>query len=134
MLFFFNYIEIYVNTEIKIFFDIKYISQRILLMSYGLIGFVMCLLTGIFTSNVTCSEGFRGNVCNMEYNEKLYYDNFFNYYESYKNMLVRLIIIVLGLLTYFGYVYFYTFIIKYYTPIHVIFFLPIQYFIEKTFY
>ena len=102
-------------------------------MCYGLIGFVMCLLTGIFTSNVPCSEGLRGYVCNMVYNEKLYYDNFFNYYESYKNMLVRLIIIVLGLLTYFGYVYFYTFIIKYYTPIHVIFFLPIQYFIEKTF-
>ena len=123
----------YVNTEIKIFFDLKYITQKTLLMCYGLIGFVMCLLTGVFTSNVPCSEGLRGYVCNMVYNEKLYYDNFFNYYESYKNMLVRLIIIVLGLLTYFGYVYFYTLIIKYYTPIHAIFFLPIQYFIEKFF-
>ena len=47
-------------------------------------------------------------------------------------MLIRLIIIFLGLLTYFFYIYYYTSIIKYYTPVHVIFAFPIQYFIEKN--
>ena len=123
----------YVNTQLKVFFDIKYISQRILLISYGIIGTIMCTLIGIFTSTVPCSENLRTYVCNMEYDGKLYYDNFLNYYESWKNMLVRLIVIFLGIITYFPTVFYCTMIIKYFTPIHVIFSFPIQFFIEKTF-
>ena len=61
----------------------------------------MCAITGIFTSTVTCSESLKKYVCNMIYNEKLYYDNFYNYYESGYNMLVRLIVIFFGVLTFF---------------------------------
>ena len=53
----------YVNTEIKIFFDLKYISQGFLLVSYGIAGTIILGLTGIFTSNVTCSEELRTYVC-----------------------------------------------------------------------
>ena len=123
----------YVNTEIKVFLDLKYISQRVLLISYGIAGSFMCLFMGIFTSNVSCSKELENYVCNMTYDGKYYYDNFFNYYESGKNMLVRLIVILLGLLTYFSYVNYCTLIIKILTPIHVIFSFPIQFFIEKTF-
>ena len=131
--FFLIILRSYVNTEIKVFFDLKYISQRTLLISYGIAGSILCFFVGIFTTNVSCSEYLEKFVCNMSYNNELYYDNFFNYYESGKNLLVRLIIILLGLLTYFSYVYYYTLIIKYFTPIHVIFSFPIQFFIEKTF-
>ena len=48
-------------------------------------------------------------------------------------MAVRLIIIVFGLITYFVNKYYLTLTIKNYTPIHVIFSFPIQFFIEKTF-
>ena len=130
--FFLIILRSFINTQIKVFLDIKYISQRILLISYGITGTIICSLTGIFTSTVTCSENLRTYVCNMEYNGKLYYDNFFNYYESWKNMLVRLIVIFLGILTKFPNVYYSTLIIKYFTPIHVIFSFPIQFFIEKT--
>ena len=68
----------------------------------------------------------------MIYNNNLYYDNIYYYYESWKNMLIRLIIIFFGALTYYSYIYYYTSIIKYYTPVHVIFDFPIQYFIEKN--
>ena len=86
----------YVNTQIKIFFDLKYISQRILLTSYGIAGVIILGLTGLFTSNVPCSEKLRNYVCNFDYEGNLYYDNFDSYYESGKNMLVRLIAIFLG--------------------------------------
>ena len=123
----------YVNTQIKIFFDLKYISQRILLTSYGIAGVIILGLTGLFTSNVPCSEGLRKYVCNFDYEDKLYYDNFYNYYESGKNMLVRLIVIVLGMITFFFDKYYSTLIIKLYSPIHVIFSFPIQYFLGKFF-
>ena len=66
-------------------------------------------------------------------NNKLYYDNWYVYYGSGKNMAVRLIIIVFGLISYFVNKYYLTLTIKNYTPIHVIFSFPIQFFIEKTF-
>ena len=123
----------YVNTQIKIFFDLKYISQRILLTSYGIAGVIILGLTGLFTSNVPCFENLEKYVCNFDYEDKLYYDNFYNYYESGKNMLVRLIVIVLGMITFFFDKYYSTLIIKLYSPIHVIFSFPVQHFIEKAF-
>ena len=123
----------YVNTQIKIFFDLKYISQRVLLSCYGIAGVIILGLTGLFTSNVSCSEELKDYVCIFYNEDKLYYDNFYNYYESGKNMLVRLIVIVLGMITFFFEKYYSTLIIKLYTPIHVIFAVPVQYFLEKTF-
>ena len=123
----------YVNTQIKIFFDLKYISQRILLTSYGIAGVIILGLTGLFTSNVPCSEKLRNYVCNFDYEGNLYYDNFDSYYESGKNMLVRLIAIFLGIIAFFFEKYYSTLIIKLYSPIHFIFSFPVEYFVEKTF-
>ena len=123
----------YVNTEIKTFLDIKYISQRILLISYGIAGALLCFFTSIFTSSVSCPEVLKGYVCKKEHDGKFYFDEINNYFESGKNFLVRLIIIGLGMITFFSYIYYYTLIIKFYTPVHVIFAFPIQFFLEKTF-
>ena len=123
----------YVNTEIKTFLDIKYISQRILLISYGIAGTLLCFFTSIFTSSVSCPEVLKGNVCKKEHDGKFYFDEINNYFESGKNFLVRLIIIGLGMITFFSYIYYYTLIIKFYTPVHVIFSFPIRFFTEKTF-
>ena len=135
----------YVNTQIKIFFDLKYISQRVLLTSYGIVGFIILGLTGIFTSNVPCSGDLINNVCkfnetnsytinNITYSNNItYYDNFSIYYESAANMGIRLIVIILGLITFFFEKYYATLTIKLYSPIHVIFSFPIQYFFGKLF-
>jgi hypothetical protein len=123
----------YVNTEIKTFLDLKYISQRILLISYGIAGFIISLFTGIFTSSVACYGDLQENVCKFQYEKNYYYDEVHVYYESGKNMLVRLIVIFLGIIAFFFDKYFSTLIIKFYTPVHVIFSFPIQFFLEKTF-
>ncbi len=122
----------YVNTKIKTFLDLKYISHRFLMITYGIAGTFICFITGIITTNVACSYNL-GNACSFKDNNKLYYDNWYVYYGSGKNMAVRLIIIVFGLISYFVNKYYLTLTIKNYTPIHVIFSFPIQFFIEKTF-
>ena len=125
----------YVNTQIKIFMDLKFISHRTLLMFYGLTGTIICLIVGISITFVSCPNNnlFEAYVCKVKFDGKIYYDNMYSYYESYKNMLVRLIIIVLGMVVFFADKFFTTLLIKSYTPIHVIFSFPIQFFIEKTF-
>ena len=123
----------YVNTQLKILMDLKFVSHRVLLISYGFIGLFMCILTGVFTSLVPCFNSINNYVCKTDYDNKMYFDHFINYTESWKNMGVRLITIILGMITFFSHKFFYTLIIKRYTPIHVIFSFPIQFFIEKTF-
>ena len=123
----------YVNTQIKIFMDLKYISHRTLLMSYGIIGTILCAIFGTFTSLVPCFDFIHGYVCKINYEGKMYFDEIRNYIESGMNLLVRSIVIILGIITFFFNKYYCTLIIKLYTPIHVIFSFPIQYFIEKNF-
>ena len=125
----------YVNTQIKVFMDLKFITHRTLLMSYGLTGASLCFIAGIITSFVPCSDNkaIEAFVCKVKYNDNLYYDEIHSYIESSKNMSARLIIIVLGIISFFCNKFFYTLIIKNYTPIHVIFSFPMQFFIEKTF-
>ena len=123
----------YVNTVVKEFFDIKYISLRILLISYGIAGVIILFFTGIFTSCVSCSDDLKDCVCKFDYDDKLYYDEIHNYYESGKNMLVRLIVIFFGMISFFFDKFYSVLIIKNYSPVHVIFSFPMQFFLEKTF-
>ena len=127
------FLRSYVNTQLKILMDLKFVTLRALLIFYGFIGFCMCLLAGIFTSCVPCFDFIYNYVCKIDYGDNMYYDHFLNYAESWKNFFVRLIPILLGAITFFLNKYYCTMIIKHYTPIHVIFSFPIQFFIEKTF-
>ena len=84
----------YVNTQLKILMDLKFVTTRTLLISYGFIGFCVYLLAGIFTSLVPCFDSIDNYVCKINYGDNMYYDHFLIYAESWKNMLVRLNIIV----------------------------------------
>ena len=115
--------------------DLKFISQRTLLMFYGLTGTILFLIVGLIISHSPCpnNDAMKSYICKVKYDNNIYYDNMYSYIESYKNFLVRLIVIALGMLSFFSNKFFYTLIIKNETPIHVIFSFPIQFFIEKTF-
>ena len=127
----------YVHTQIKVFMDLKFISHRTLLMCYGLTGAIICLIVGVSISFSACSNNIimKTYICKVKYDSKIYYDNIYAYayIETYKNILVRLIIIVLGMASFFFNKFFTTLIIKSYSPIHVTFSFPIQFFIEKIF-
>ena len=62
----------YVNTQLKVFMDLKYISQRALLMFYGIIGTIMCLITGLIVSFVPCPEYMKDYICKINYEKELY--------------------------------------------------------------
>ena len=123
----------YVNTQLKVFMDLKFISQRTILMLYGIIGAIICLITGLIVSFVPCPEFMKEYVCKINYENVLYYDNIYEFFGSGKNILVRVIIIVLYMIVFFFIKYYTILIIKNYSPIHVIFSFPVQYFLEKTF-
>ena len=127
----------YVHTQIKVFMDLKFISHRTLLMCYGLTGAIICLIVGVSISFSACSNNIimKTYICKVKYDSKIYYDNIYAYayIETYKNILVRLLIIVLGMASFFFNKFFTTLIIKSYSPIHVTFSFPIQFFIEKIF-
>ena len=123
----------YVNTQLKILMDLKFVPVRSLFICYGLIGLCMCSIIGIFTSFTPCFNFINNYVCKIDYEQKMYFDHFINYFESWKNMGIRLIIIILGSLTFFFTKYYNILIINYYTPIHTIFSYSIKFFIEKTF-
>ena len=125
----------YVNTQIKVFMDLKFITHRLLFMSYGIAGSIICFVVGIIISFSPCSKSdvFKIFICKFEYNNNIYYDEIHNYAGTPLNISVRLIVIILGMASFICHKYFYTLIIKDYTPIHVIFSFPVQFFIEKTF-
>ena len=123
----------YVNTQLKVFMDLKFISQRALLLLYGVVGAIMCFITGIIITYVPCSNDMKGYVCKINYEDKLYFDNMYEYMGLGKEILARLINIILNMIAFFLLKYYDTLIIKEYTPIHVIFSFPIQYICEKTF-
>ena len=123
----------YVNTQLKVFIDLKFISQRTILLFYGIIGAIMCLITGLIVSFAPCPESMEDDICKIKYENEFYYDNIYEFFGSGKDILVRVIIIILYMIVYFFIKYYTILIIKNYTPIHVIFSFPVQYFIEKTF-
>jgi hypothetical protein len=125
----------YVNTQIKVFMDIKFITHRILLMSYGIAGSIICFIVGIVVSFSPCSksEAIETFICKFKHNNNTYYDEIHNYAGPTLNISVRLIVIILCMASFICHKYIYTLIIKNYTPVHVIFSFPVQFFIEKTF-
>ena len=71
----------YVNTHIKAFMDLKYISQRTLLIFYGIAGTILCLIVGLITSHSPChnNNAMKAYICKVEYENNIYYDNMYSY-------------------------------------------------------
>ena len=130
----------YVNTITKWFMDLKYISQSKLLIMYGIIGSIISLFICTITTFIKCNDEkdiFR-RICRVEEedsNPNIYLDNFKLYFEKFdsnaKDIFIELAIFFLGFITFFLYVYFSILVIKYLTPVHLIFSSPIYYFIQK---
>ena len=143
----------FVNIKIKEFMDLKYISSNQLLIYYGLIGTFVCTIVSIISTFIKCNEDFEisNYICKIPYkyddiksdisNDK-YLENFVLYFKTFSGkinneyskieILYEIIIIFLGIITFFFGKYFSILIIKYLTPVHLIFSIPIFYFFQKT--
>ena len=147
-------IRSYVYTKIKWFMDLKYISSTQLLIFYGILGTIMCLIACGITTFFKCKSYEENNdrnkdiydyICLVQENitdsnsnnnkTKIYFDSFKLYFKTFSNdieLLKEISIIILGFITFFFSAYFIIQVIKYLTPVYLIFSNPIYFFIQKS--
>ena len=141
----------YVNVKIKSLIEhkneqLQYISPSEILMIYGVFGTIISSIICFFTSSFKCIEDqdIKDYLCKVTLNE----DNFGfgkgNYFDKFsfyirklidfcdlKEILIEVLIVALGSLTFFLYKYFFILVIKYLSPVHVIFSYSIYYLLQK---
>jgi len=154
-------IRSYVNTKIKVYMDLKFISSKKLLIVYGLFGTLIYTIICLITTSVECTHSsiffnkksnstsknyvckvpfnyfFDASKINSTKNDRFYYlDNFDIYFETFENSdtlekVKEIIIIALAGITFFYYKYCCLMIIKFLSPIHYIFSNQIYFFSKK---
>jgi len=149
------YLRSYVNSTLKWLMDLKYISSNKLLMLHGIMGTIFCSIFCLITSFIKCGTF---NYYFETENDKILSNYIYNfnlsdyacsykknntdnksaseYYDKFEinsniNWVIEIIIFILGILSFFGYKYFYILIIKDLSPIHLILSFPIYYVLGK---
>jgi len=148
-------IRSYINSKIKVYMDLKYISTKKLLILYGLFGAIIYTIICLIATFVECTNSSiffnekknENFVCKVQFNNTdsqilkahtniSYLDNFDIYFETFKysnylEIIKEIIIILLAGITYFYYKYCSLMIIKFLSPIHYMFSNQIYFFIKK---
>ena len=123
-------IRAYLYTKIKWFIDLKYISETKLLIYIGFIGIFISSILCIIETNIKCSKII--NFCKVEdKGNNTYIDNFNIYYERVSEIIFETFVILFGMIFKFFALYFDILIIKFLTPVHIIFYSSLYYFIIK---
>ena len=126
----------YSINKLKWLMDLKYIAPSKLLMITGIIGIIMNLIVCLASTFVICWDiEFSPNLCRIlgkNYTEK-YYENLIIYFNTLSSfptieIVLELLTILLGSISYFLYYFFYILVIKYLTPVHLSFTNSIYYF------
>jgi len=129
-------IRAYSYTKIKWFIDLKYISSTKLLIFIGFIGIFVSSISCIIGTYIKCSE--KINFCEVKdnFNSNItYIDNFNIFIENISGLkgtselIYEISVILFGMI--FKFCYYNILIIKFLTPVHIIFYFSIFYFIIK---
>ena len=133
----------YVNSKIKEFMDLKYISANKLLMIYSAMGTIICTIVCTITTFEKCEETKDSKkdiydyfclVSNTNRDSKItikYFDNFKIYASNAGNAFLEILRILLEIVFFFFNKYFSILIIKFFTPVHLIISFPVYYLILK---
>ena len=134
-------IEAFIYCTLKSFLDIKYATTSHILMIYSLVGFSICFIICIISSFIPCSEKNAPNLiiedlCKIEVNGYLYFDNINNYFRSFSygngiDIFIRTFIIIADSVTFFFNKYYSILVIKYTNPVNIILCFPIIFIIRK---
>ena len=146
-------IRSYVNSKVKWYMDLKYISLRKFLAIYGLMGSLICSFICSVTTYKECiiiiyklkesRIGLHNYICAVkenktnhlkEYLTYEYLDNFKIYFKAFKHkeILKEIIVIIFGILTFFFSKFFTLLSIKHLTPVHIVFTTPIYFLFKKS--
>ena len=77
----------YGMVKIKYLMDFKFLEHYEILMILGILGFLMSIISVIIATYIQCVNGkniHMNEICRIRINDKLYFDSFFNYFESLK--------------------------------------------------
>ena len=129
-----------VNLTLKWYMDKKFISHNKILRVYGLIGTLLYLIICIITTFAKCKDindtpDFSDYICkvNNTDNNTLHLENFETFFDNFNEgkIINEISVIILGISSFFFNKYFTILIIKYLSPVHVIFSIPIIFILEK---
>jgi len=128
----------YINISIKEAMDLKYISEKKLLMLYGLMGatisFIICIITTfVKCKDVTPEKDINDYICKVEYNKTLYFDSFNAFFENVGKNWILILKTIFGSIFFSLNRYFSLLVIKNFTPVHLIFTFPVYFLILKIF-
>ena len=134
-------IRSYVYSKIKWFMDLKYITSTQLLIFYGMLGSIICLVICTITTFVKCknistskNKNIFNYICLVSDSNDRYFDNFKIYFKEFSgdlDIFFEILTLVIGFVTFFFSAYFTIQVIKYLTPVYLIFSNPIYFFIQK---
>ena len=136
----------FVNCSLKSFLDLKYTTTSQLLMVYSFVGIIVSFIICTFGTFVHCSTNslndnndnkFINIVCPVKEDNYYYIDNIRIYFETFlkensQGKFIRSIAIILDSLTFFLHKYFLILSIKYTDPVHIYFYIPIYYLLQKV--
>ena len=129
----------YTYVKIKWLMDLKYISVYRLLFLYGFIGAILYTLICTLTTFLKCKKE-DGNIniydyiCLISFDGKKYFENFKDYFKTSKDIkeiIFEIIVIILGIISFYFYKYYSMMIIKLFSPVHLIFLSPIYFLFFK---
>jgi len=146
-------LKAYLNKKIKWYMDIKYIPSHKLLILYGLIGTLFYLIICTMSTFKECEKTYTSynstkniadyfceiqeiNITNNKTirettkylaNFKFYFTNF----NKIREVFLEIFAVSFGAVSFFFYEYFSLMIIKYLSPIHLMFTIPLYYSIKK---
>lgn len=134
-------IRSFVNTKIKWFMDLRYVSSSKLLEFYGIVGAIICFVTCCVITFFKCKtindqKNFYDYICKVDNGGQIYFDSFKIYFKTFKNInaveiIKEIVLIFSGMITFFLTSYFSILVIKYLTPVYIVFSIPIFYFVQK---
>ena len=135
------FLRSYINSKIKWYMDLRYISANKLLMIFGFFGAVFCSITCIITTFKECDQTTSNNkniydyICILNKDDdknnikKKYFDNYEMYYKDFE--IKEMFTIICQVLLYFFHKYYSILIIKFFTPVHLILSFPVSFFFQK---
>ena len=118
----------YIIIKIKWLMDSKYFSEKKLLMFYGLIG--TCFYS-IFSIISSLTEYENNYIFIGKQNGFKYYFEVFSE-SNITQIIIEIIVFILGMIISYFIKYNFIMIVKYLTPVHIVFLTPIFYFVSKV--
>lgn len=136
------FLRAYVNSNLKLFMDNKFIDEFKLLLIYGSFGIVISIFACLISTFKDCGLNSKTNVFNYacivknDNDTEIYFDSFKVYYDSFEGNNITKILIeiprnLLATSSFFIQKYCSIKIIEKLNPIYLIFSFPVYYFIQK---